>query len=106
MTSRKFHRWFAGIGLTLLLIPAASMAQQAGRQAEPSRDRLAEAYDACGGPPIQNGRWVQPTPERDRCLEEHLGLAKKQPAAEQSKHPEAKGKATGTEEPPATGQGR
>jgi hypothetical protein len=34
----------------------------------------AEAFAECGGPPIQDGRRVQPTPARDKCLAEKQNI--------------------------------
>ncbi len=64
----------AGFVVGLMLFPSAVMAQQGGGEPRPTNKQLEDAYAACGGPPIQNNLWVQPTPERNRCLEEHLGL--------------------------------
>lgn len=107
MKSLTIHRWFAGIGTALLLAPAMSMAQQADNQGVPTHQQLEEAYAACGGPPIQNGRSVQPTPERDKCLSEHLEQAKRQaPHGNRARTTSPPPSTSGREEMPAGGQGR
>jgi hypothetical protein len=53
-------------GLVLLSRVLAAEPQPAPRPA--AADTLPEAWAACGGPPIQDGHDVQPTPAHDRCL--------------------------------------
>ncbi len=64
----------AWLGLGLMLWPTLAMAQAGSGEPRPTNRQLEDAYAACGGPPIQNNLWVQPTPGRIRCLERHLGL--------------------------------
>jgi hypothetical protein len=58
--------------LAVLLMVAAPMAAMAGdppdRDAPPPAESRKQAYAECGGPPIQGGRDIQPTPAHDKCL--------------------------------------
>lgn len=47
-------------------LPAALMAQSTDNPSP--RQEEERAFEDCGGPPIQGGHPVQPTPDRDACL--------------------------------------
>jgi hypothetical protein len=69
----------------------------------PSHQQLEDAYAACGGPPIQNGQTIQPTPERDRCLTEHLQPKAGENQEESATLPQPRGS---RDSQPGAGQGQ
>jgi hypothetical protein len=65
-----------GVWLAVAGPLAAAQTGNGDDQSLPSRDQEQEAQAACGGGPIEGGKDVQPTPERDKCLAEHLRSGK------------------------------
>lgn len=64
-----------------LIVAAPATAMATDQVSPPPAESRKEAYADCGGPPIQGGRDIQPTPARDKCLAEKQKNLRRAPPA-------------------------